>query len=283
MKASDFLTKLNDIPKRVLFYAPPKCGKTAAVFGLAKLGYKIIYLGLENGHLVVANPLLKLSEEDYERIELFNIPDREDNLVAYSAMRQVFQGKRFALCQTHGANSCRICQPNSKVPLENPMVIDPTTWDSKTIVVLDSLTQLFISIKASIIAETHLNGRMTQQGWGDVGNTMDSIVSRMQQAPYHLVVLTHTQRIEDTTTDAKGKQIVVGVRHQPIAGSQNYSANVAKNFDIVVYGEKVRGKYNMYSDPTANPNVLVGSRSAAFIANDWKLESTPLSNIFPKL
>ena len=283
MKATDFIKNVNEVPKRVLMYAPPKCGKTAAVFGLAKLGYKIVYIGLENGHLVVANEGLKMKQDDYERIEIYNIPDSDTNLVAYSAIRQVFQGKRFALCETHGRNSCRECQPNPKVPLENPMVIDPSLWDSKTIVVLDSLTQLFISIKLGILAETNVNGRMTQQGWGDVGNQMDTIISRIQQAPYHLVVLTHTQRIEDTALDANKKPVVIGVRHQPIAGSQNYSANVAKIFDTVVYGEKSKGRYNMYSDQAANPNVIVGSRSKPWTANDWKLEATPLINIFPKL
>ena len=283
MKATDFLAKIQNVPKRVLVYAPPKAGKTAAVFGLARLGYKIVYIGLENGHLVVSNTDLKLSAEDYDRIEIYNIPDSDTNLVAYSAVRQVFQGRRFALCQTHGANSCKICQPNAKLPLENPMIIDPSQWDSKTIVVLDSITQLFISIKLGVLADVNVGGRMTQQGWGDVGNQMDTIVSRMQQAPYHLVVLTHTQRIEDTAPDAKGKPVVVGVRHQPIAGSQNYSANFPKGFDMVVFMEKQKGRYNAYSDPNVNPNVLVGSRSKPFIANDWKLEATPLVNIFPKL
>ena len=283
MKASDFIKKVNEVPKRVLMYAPPKTGKTAAVFGLARLGYRVVYIGLENGHLVVANPALKLSEDDLNRIEIYNVPDSDTNLVAHSAIRQVFQGKRFHLCEKHGANSCRICQPDTKKPLENPMVFDPTTWDSKTIVVIDSITQLFISIKLGILADVNINGRMTQQGWGDVGNTMDTIASRIQQAPYHLVVLTHTQRIEDVVTDAKGKQVVVGVRHQPVAGSQAYSVNFAKNFDTVIYGEKVKGKYNMYSDPAANANVIVGSRSAQFVANDWKMEATPLINIFPKL
>lgn len=284
MNALEFLANTLD-PQRTLVYAPPKSGKTAAAFGLAKLGYNVIYIGFEKGHLVLRNKGLGLSKEDYERITIVNVPDDNTNVVAETFMRLLLNGKDFTVCSAHGSSSCSLCRPDPKKPMVGAVTLSPKSWGANTVVVIDTLTQIFLSIKAGIIARQGIkDGKIEIQHWQEVGNLMDAILTRVQQVPYNVVMLTHTQKTDILGMDVKGKSVVIGNNYQPLAGSAKYGQTVGKIFDHVMYMGFANGKYVASTDPAFNKNLQqVGSRTVAFTDRDVKLDSTPLKNFYPPI
>jgi adenosyl cobinamide kinase/adenosyl cobinamide phosphate guanylyltransferase len=239
--------KLSTAPKntskRVLLFGPPKSGKSLLAGKLANK-YNLIWFDLENGHAT----LFQLPPEAQDRIELINIPDTRSWPIAISTMLKVIKGGPTKICEEHGKVDCAVCikagAPFTQVELNN--------LDRETIVVVDSLTQLSNSALAHITINQAEDYKVQTDDWGNLGKLLDSFLSQVQQAKFHVVCITH----ETETEMEDGKSKVV-----PTAGTRNFSRNTAKYFDEVYYVEVKLGKHMVGSKTTYNPKILTGSRA----------------------
>lgn len=244
---------------RVLLFGPPKSGKTQLA-GELSAAFNLIWFDLENG----VDTLLKLPPEQQERIEVISIPDTRAFPIAIQTCLKAIKGSKGKICETHGAWNCLICAKSGDPSVE----IELSAIPLDTIVVFDSLTQLTNSAISHITKNQPDDYKMQHDDWGNLGKLMDTFLSHVQQAGFHVVCISHETEAE--MTDGKNKLV-------PTAGTRNFSRNTAKYFDEVVYCEVKNKRHIAASSTLYNGNILTGSRTGAVLETQ---ESASLIPIF---
>lgn len=257
------MAKLNTLHQsqvhRCIIYGGPKTGKSLIAGKLAEY-YNLLWFDFENGHEV----LFQLPEPWQERIELVAIPDTRSYPIAIETALKVIKGKPVDICNEHGKVACMICRKK-----ESPTVhVELATLDNTWVVVFDSLTQLTNSCIAFITKSEPDTYKLTYDDWGNLGKLLDIFLSHIQQAGYNVIVISHEQEIE---SEGKKKSLM------PVGGTRNFSRNVAKYFDHVIYAERKNKRHVFSSSTTAATTILTGSRTNAVIEN---MEEPSLLPIF---
>lgn len=244
--------------RRILLFGPPKSGKTWLAGQLAK-EFNLIWFDLENG----VDTLLKLPDQDKERVEVISLPDTRSFPIAIETMLKVIKGGPAEICEEHGKVGCAICKkagaPTNKIELSS-LGLD-------TIVVVDSLTQLTNSALAHITRNQNDDYKLEYDDWGNLGKLMDIFLSHVQNAPFHIVCITHENEVEMVD----GKEKIV-----PTAGTRNFSRNVAKYFDEVYYLQVKNGKHVVGSSTTYANNILTGSRGGHVLEKEGEPSLIPV-------
>jgi AAA domain len=228
---------------RVLLFGPPKSGKTQLAGELSK-EFNLLWFDLENG----IDTLLKLPEEQKDRIEVITLPDTRSYPIAIETMLKVIKGGPNEICDRHGKVGCVACKKESAGFTSVNLAALPLD----TVVVVDSLTQLTNSAISHITKNQPEDYKLNYDDWGNLGKLMDTFLSHVQQAGFNIVCISH----ETETEMEDGKMKLV-----PTAGTKAFSRNTAKYFDEVFYCEVKNKKHVVASSTTYNGNILTGSRS----------------------
>lgn len=251
-------TKQHSATHRCIIYGPPKAGKTQLAGALAEY-YNLIWVDMENGH----ETLFKLPTEWQDKIELINLPDTRSYPIAIETVLKMVKGK-VSICEEHGKVGCMLCKKKQKdeeaTSDEGYFVeVDLPNLDHNSVVVFDSLTQLTNSAIAHITKNEPDTYKLTYDDWGNLGKLLDIFLSHVQQAGYNVIVISHETEAE---TEGKKKTLV------PVGGTRNFSRNVAKYFDHVIYMERKNKKHVAASATTYATNVLTGSRTDATLEDE---------------
>ena len=260
------MAKLNTIQKSklqsVIVYGAPKTGKTLLAGKLAE-HFKLIWIDMEHGF----NTLFELPASYQENIELISLPDTRDFPIAIETCLKLVK-MPVNICEAHGKVNCVGCKAK-----ELPTVdIDLNSVGHNTIVVFDSLTQLTNSAIANITRGQPDDYKLTYDDWGNLGKLMDIFLSHLQQAKYNSVVISHEQEVQ---TEGKKNTLV------PVGGTRNFSRNVAKYFDTVVYAERKNKKHVFASSSIYATNIMTGSRQG--VTMEEMKEPTLLSIFKPEV
>jgi len=247
---------------RAILFGGPKAGKTLLAGKLAE-HFKLIWVDMENGH----ETLFQLPEAWQNNIELIALRDTRSYPIAIETVLKMVKGP-VAICEAHGKVSCMICKKEAAPVVD----VDLNSLRSDTIVVFDSLTQLTSSAIANMTKGKPDDYKLVTDDWGNLGKLLDIFLSHLQQANYNVVVISHETEIE---TEGKKKQLV------PVGGTRNYSRNVAKFFDHVIYVERKNKKHMVSSSTTGSSTILTGSRSN--IAMELEAEASLLQIFRPDL
>jgi hypothetical protein len=239
--------------KRVLIYGESMVGKTTLVGTLAAK-FKLLYFDLEKGY----ESLLKLPESSKENIELIQIPDTKIFPIAIETLLKVFTGREILICETHGKVSCPICKKDSAPETR----ICLNELDTATVVVIDSLTQLSASTINFLMKDKEDTAKPEWDVYRSQGALLEKILSCMQQAKHHIVCISHV--VESQQEDGKVKLF-------PVCGTANFSRNVPRFFDDVVYVELKNKKHMASCSTTYANNVTAGSRLGHVIGEDMNL------------
>lgn len=232
---------------RALLFGPPKSGKTQLAGELSK-EFNLVWFDLENG----VDTLLKLPEEQKERIEVISLQDTRSYPIAIETCLKVIKGGRCEICEAHGKVSCSLCKKES-APVT---VVELGVLPLDTIVVFDSLTQLTQSAISHITKNQSEDYKLNYDDWGNLGKLMDTFLSHVQQAKFQVVCISHETEAE--MEDGKTKLV-------PTAGTRAFSRNTAKYFDEVVYCEVKNKKHIAASSTLYNGNILTGSRTGSVL------------------
>ena len=243
---------------RVLLFGPPKSGKTQLAGELSS-AFNLLWFDLENG----VDTLLKLPEEQKERIEVVTLPDTRSYPIAIETMLKVIKGAKSDICEKHGKVSCALCKKDS-APF---ITVELSSLPLDTIVVVDSLTQLTNSAISHITKNQPEDYKLNYDDWGNLGKLMDTFLSHVQQSGFHIVCISH----ETETEMEDGKMKLV-----PTAGTKAFSRNTAKYFDEVIYCEVKNKKHIAASSTIYNGNILTGSRSGATLETQLEASLIPI-------
>ena len=242
------------IGQTILVYGPPKTGKTLIVWQLADK-YKLLWFDLENGFLTLVN---NLSEKQKENVSLIRLPDTRGYFIGLETLDKVFKGKEVSICDAHGIVSCPICTKAGG----DATSINISNLDSNTVVVIDSLTQLTSSAYSWATQDLKEGQKPEFSHWAAQGEALASILSRIQQAPCHIVCITHEQGLDMND----GTEKIV-----PMCGTKNFARNVGRYFSHVVYMEIKNRGYKRASSAAYNVKIVAGSRANIALEADPNL------------
>lgn len=248
---------------RMLIYGLSKSGKSTLAATLASK-YRLLWLNLENA----ADTLVKLPRDYKENIELVNIPDRSSYPVASGTILNLFKDKRARICEDHGVINCPVCLRAGK-ELQD---VDLTKLDPKRdIVVLDSLTQLGLSIAAFGMRDKPPDYKPERDDWGVLRRGTEYMASEIQSLPFNFIAT--ALPIEVKLEDNRTKLV-------PCFGSSTMSAQIAAKFSTIIYCEVANRAHRAYSSSTASSSFLSGSRSDQAIENLGVPDLVPLLDEF---
>jgi len=256
-KMAKLNTKKSSQTHRCIIYGAPKSGKSLLAGKLAEY-YNLLWFDLENGH----ETLFQLPVSWQERIELINIPDTRSYPIAIETCLKVIKGKAVSICEAHGKVSCMICKREDA----DTTTVELSTLDHNSVVVFDSLTQLTNSCIAFITKSEPDDYKLNYDDWGNLGKLLDIFLSHIQQAGYNVIVISHETEAETES----GKKTLV-----PVGGTRNFSRNIAKYFDHVIYAERKNRKHVFSSSSCYSTNILTGSRT------DTALEDSADGSLLP--
>lgn len=226
----------------LIIYGAPKSGKTLLAGKLAEDGFDLEWFDLENGIQTLAT---QLAETAKKRVNVIQIPDTKNSPVAATAMWKILQNTPTKLCYAHGKIFCAECS-KAKLPEHD---INLSLVKKPKVLVIDSLSQLSDSAWAYI----NLNGEdITWKTYEKWNSMMAMMLSNIQQAPYHVVCLTHEVEVE--MPDGSKKLA-------PLCATRNFSARVAKFFGHVIYTEVRNKKFGAGSTHEYNASIVAGSRA----------------------
>lgn len=264
-------TKTASKTHRIIIYGGPKSGKTLLAGALAEY-YKLIWIDLENGH----ETLFQLPEEWQKNIELIDIPDTRSYPIAIETCLKMVKGA-VTICEEHGKVSCMLCKreetdrmkadPTCGAHKDLFSDVDLTNLGPKHVVVFDSLTQLSNSAIAFITKKQPDDYKLDYDDWGNLGKLLDIFLSHLQQAKYNVIVISHETEAE---TEGKKKTLV------PVGGTRNFSRNIAKYFDHVIYAERKNKKHVFSSSSQYATTILTGSRTGVCIEQEDKPSLLPI-------
>ena len=240
---------------RALVYGEPKSGKTQLAAALSAK-FNLLYIDLENGY----ETLLKLPQEQQERIELISIPDTKVFPIAIETMLKVITGNKVEICDAHGKVGCAVCKKEGN----SFSTVELNSLSDDWIVVVDSLTQLSNSAMNFLTKAQDDTYKPEWTDYRNQGQLLDKFLSQVQQAKFNIVCITHV--VETELEDGRKKLV-------PVCGTTAFSRNTAKYFDHVVYCEIKNKKHNFASSTTYANNILTGSRT------DIALESTEVPSL----
>lgn len=270
------LTTLNPTAApSVMLFGLPFTGKSLLAGKLAE-HFKIIYIDMEAGHDV----LFQLPKEWQENIEVISLPDSTMYPIAIETVLKLIKGS-VDICETHGKVGCSLCKKKeldecSKVEKDQHdlihskyfVTLDVNNLPEDTIVIYDSGTQLTSSAIANITKKMPEDYKMEWDDWGSLSKLMEVFYSHIQTAKYKRIVISHVTEAEQED----GKKLLF-----PVAGSRNFSANVAKFFDHVVYVQRRNKQHMAASATTYMNNIMTGSRSGVALED---MEEANLLAIF---
>jgi len=260
MKLSDMIKNVNATPQaqKILVYGHAKTGKTFFAAGAAKSPKikRIVWFDFEGGAGTLLNPALKLTPAEQDKIEVISVYDDEDHPYAIETALQILHPQRQkTICAEHGRFSCALCKSGAEATATH---VDVPTFDSSTLVVLDSLSA--VTDSAFNYAKKMVGKSDKFAIYGMQGDLLKVIMTAIQHAQCHVVCLTHVAVGKDDATD---KETVA-----PLCGTRAFSLQVGRYFDHVVYKTIELKKFKAGSTPTYKVNTVSGSRTGVALEKD---------------
>ena len=208
-------------------------GKTLLA-GALSLENKLLYLDFERGIQTLTskeNPQLK-EWVNLDNISYQPVYDTARNPQAHFIMRDLIELKDVKLCQEHGMRKCKACGD------EGMNVINLTTLEPGTIVIIDSGSQVDLSIRSLVYGGSAKawdgNIKANFDQYAQLNAIWDNIGTFIQQCAHlniKIVLLAHSQENKE------------GDELYPSISTRNYSATFEKFFSTVVYTEAENKKY----------------------------------------
>lgn len=230
--------------QHLCIFGDPKSGKSELAASCALFFKRVIWISMDNGHGVV----FKLPEELLQKFEFVILPDTKEFPVAINTCLKLVEGRDTHICNAHGQVNCMPCRKDKDASYTD---INLSNEPLTTCVVFDHGSQLSDSAMNFVMKGRPLEEKPEWTHYAYQGALLNKVLMNIQQAPYNTIVITHTceTEMEDGT-----KRLV------PLCGTLNFSRNMGKFFDHIIYCRVGNKKHAFGSATTYIASVLTGSR-----------------------
>lgn len=263
-KEADSDNKTIGKPHSTLIYGESKSGKTQLAATLANLDYfeQVIFLAPEQGVsdvLLAMNNEGRLSDEALEKITIIDIVDTRQNPNGFETVIKFMSAPNVVhkICEEHGVINCGACI-KERAPV---MELSYAKLTKRTLLVLDSLSQLGESAMNTIIKKQDVTYKPLLDDYGGQGKMIRDLLSLVQAHEYcHIIAITHVDMFEDEA----GKK-----RYYPLCGSSKMSPNIAKYFGTVIVTriDSIKKKHTAASSSTYSALYQTGTRTSVSLEN----------------
>jgi hypothetical protein len=232
--------------QHICIFGDPKSGKTELAASAAAIFRRVIWISMDNGHEVI----FKLPPSLLEKFEFIILPDTKEFPVAVATCLELVKGTNTHICNNHGQVNCSHCRTTGK---------ESATWtdialnslEADEVVVFDHGSQLSDSAMNFITKGKPLEYKPEWSDYSYQGAILNKILMNIQQAPYNTIFITHTC---ETEMEDGSKRLV------PLSGTLNFSRNMGKFFDHIIYCRVANRKHSFGSATVYLASVLTGSR-----------------------
>lgn len=256
---------------KVIVYGPPKLGGKTALVGKLAEHFNLHWLDLEKGIKTLLNPEM-LKPQFRKNINVITIPDHRMYPVAIDTVRAVLKGGLKKICFKHGKVNCPLCSKEADARWSE---LDILKFTDKDVLVIDSLSQLSMSAMSKVtLKELTAPGgeeyKATFNDYAKQGQYLEEVLSLIQVLDVNIVCISHSL---DSEKPESSKEFFV-----PLAGTRNFSLNVAKYFDEVVNTNVVNKKHSVMNTSTSSGTHLTGGRSGVKLdgSKDGEISLLPL-------
>lgn len=227
----------NQYPK-LLIYGPPKAGKTtSAITGLLNAGLKVLYLNLET------NTDGLMEHADNPNLIVMQLTERAGS--QYKAINAMLKTSIIPICSAHNMYECPTCDPKNVAGFWGASLRAP----KGAVVVIDTVTQILLSIRNAIVAEnpqyesftidTGKNAKVDTSLYTMFARKLEAIIGELVTQPYPMLFLAHSHNTKNIFESDASDSFV------PLLGSGTSSAslNLARNFAAVIaIPHSIKGK-----------------------------------------
>lgn len=257
--------KPSELAKRrsshVCVFGDPKTGKSTLVAKLLLSGFHLTWISMDNGHEVIFKLGIPMEVLDTQ-LSVVVIPDTKENPIAIGTVRKILTGSPQEICDLHGAVGCSTCRQNKRSFTR----ICLSEFGSKDILVLDHGGQISDSCMNVITIKKNDEYKYEWDDYNAQGSVLAGLMMNIQQSKANIIMITHVT--ESEMEDGKKKLL-------PMMGTRNFSRNVGKYFDHLIYCEMSSGSHKFGSSTTYKASVMTGSRTDVSIEKDKEASLVP--------
>lgn len=245
-----------------LVFGDPGAGKSTLMSNLADAGFHLWWFSIDNGHGVID----KLSEVGRQNVDVFVLPSTAEFPVGWSTIYKAMSGASIQICDNHGQVDCSGCKVakgsfsefcGNDMGAKDIMVIDPLTKVAQAALHTIGLRESVRDPKKKPKEEDDIY-KMSEPDWGTHWGMMDKLLTRIEQARWHICASAHV--LEGVNEDNTKKLV-------PMVGTRNFSVKCAGYFDNVVYQSILNKQHKAGSATTYMMNVITKSRKDVTIEN----------------
>lgn len=240
--------KYNEVAQRkaqhICIFGDPKSGKTELAASCSSFFKRVVWISMDNGHTVV----FKQPVEQLKKFEFIILPDTKEFPVAIATCLKLVEGRDTHICNLHGQVNCTVCRAQKEATYTD---ISLGELGLDEVVVFDHGSQLSDSAMNFITKGKPLDYRPEWSDYSYQGALLNKVLMNLQQAPYNCIFITHTC---ETEMEDGSKRLV------PLCGTVNFSRNMGKYFDHIIYCRVGNRKHAFGSATTYLASVLTGSR-----------------------
>lgn len=243
---------------RVLIMGISGTGKSTLAATLSK-HFNVTWVDNEDAIDVLGN----LPPAQKARIRVIKIPDTAAFPIAAQTIQALFKAKKANICDEHGVISCPPCTKESK----SFELIDFAAMNHKEdVLVLDSLTQMGISLLNNICRNKAIDYKPERDDWGGLKRNTEFLAANIQGCGINLVCT--ALPVEVKLEDGREKMV-------PQFGSQAMSQVIGAKFGTIIYTDVKNKKHIAFSSSTESNMVLTKSRVG------FKIEDLPEPDLCP--
>lgn len=251
-----------------MIYGETKTGKTRLACMVAKspLCERLFLFSGENGEETVIRMVHEgvLTMEEAAKIMVIKMVDMPDTPYFYETMVKVYTvHKDLKICEEHGRVFCPKCTA-AKVT-EGWLDFNLMKLGKKDWVVLDTGSQLGISVMAYLMKGRPIEDKPDWNEYGPQGRILSDILSVVQAATCNHIWVTHVMVLDDMEDinkdpESKQKQAQPRDKFYPLVGTKPFSITVGKYFGTNIFLQKKLGKHMGGSGSLFNTATVCGSR-----------------------
>lgn len=246
-----------EIPQTMLVFGDAFTGKTSLVAQLARK-YKLKWVDTDAGYSAIFKAL---PEEYWKNIDLVEVRETPAKAVSAATVHRILSARGpIRISDSTGVVNCVETTKNGGTFTE----WDPTTWDTNTVLVFDSLSTIGDSaIKHYLGGTTTMEfGEKSFKHYDKQGLLLTAILGLSQRMKCHVVFITHQEELE--MEDGKKKLA-------PVCGTRNLSTRVGRYFSHCLHCSIKNKKHVVNSNTVGDLRVIAGSRQRVEVTDTESL------------